>query len=382
MFKLKKILILLILLIMLSFTIADESPLNLFGFNDIKLIGPNQKVCENIVLPENNTNKFGIISLKTEFIGEIGDNTYVLVSFNGDEQIIWTDNFNCLDKCVARIFVPKSTDPIETKICLNAGGKSISSQIFSNSFIGFYDTPVIEIEHISPQLIILDERAEMKIRLKNSGNKEADIFVQFLSENLREFLNITSFDIVQGDTSVKTTLLPNQEKEFIYYIKPTKVSSYNLPTAVVFFENIFGENQKISSNYPSLIVLDKEKVNLILISEELKENNFKFKLIIKNNRADNITGNLILLPNDLFFDNNVEINLRSFEEKEILFEINNLKSGNYSIMTQFLLNDNLFISNSLEFVIKEKDYFFEIIFSLIGIIISLLIFSWIYFQKS
>lgn len=377
--------ILLIIVVLSNIGFSLEMPISNFGFNNIEIIGPNQKICETITIPQNQEELRGILSIKAEFIGDLGDNTYLQVTFDDDfKTLVWPDNFNCKNNCFARIFIPKTSDDIKTEICLNAGGKAINSKIFSSSTIGFYDTPVIEIEHTSPGTIVLDERARMQIKVRNKGSKSAEIFVQFLAENLRDFLNITSFDIVEGDASARTTLKPGEEKEFVYYIKPIKSSSYNLPAAVLFFENIFEEYQKISSLHPQLIVLDKEQVSLLLISEELKENKFNFRAVIRNNWDESFSGELVLLPKDLILNNNLEIFLNPFEEKEILFSTIKLGAGNYSVLAQInqIEKEDIFVSESLEFVIKEKDYSFEIIFSALAIIISFSIFGWIYFQKN
>lgn len=376
---------LILIIIFSNIVIAFERPLSDFGFTDIEIIGPDQKICETIIIPENEEDFGGILSIKSEFIGELGDNTYVLVTFNEDiKTLVWPDNFNCEDDCVARIFLPNLPTDIETQICLNAGGKAINSKIFSSSLVGFYDTPVIEIEHMSPGTIILDERAQMKIRVRNKGTMSTEIFVQFLAENLREFLNITSFDIVEGDASARTTLLPGEEKEFIYYIKPIKSSSYNLPAAVLFFDNIFGEYQKISSSHPQLVVLNKEQISLLVVSEGLREKEFNFKVIIRNNWDKPFAGELLMLPKDLILENNLEIQLSPFEEKELIVNTISLSPGSYSILAQLnqIEEEDFFVSESLEFLVKEKDYFFEIMFSIIAVVISLSIFGWIYFQKN
>ncbi len=383
MFNKKFMLVLSLILIFSSVSLAFENTLQNYGFNGIEIIGPDQKICQTFTIPKSIEQGHGILSIRSEFIGEVGDNTYVTISFNeGKENLIWTENFICVNNCVARVFTPILSEDILTTICLNSGGKTSYSKIFANSSIGTYNSPVLEIEHNSPGQIVLGERARMQIKIKNSGNLPADVFVQFLAEDLRSFLKITSFDIVEGDASARVTINPNEEKEFFYYIKPTQSSSYNLPSAVLSFTNIFNENQKIASSHPPLIVLDQEQINLILISEKLSDDKFSFKLLIKNNWNSNFVGNLELAPFDLIDDYNSVLLLRPFEEKEILLQTKNLNAGKYSILATIDSNNKFFASESLEFLIDKKDYSFEILFSTIAILIAAVIFAWIYFQKN
>ncbi len=383
MFKSKYFIIFLLFLILLSNTFALEASLQNYGFKGIEIIGADQLVCETIIIPKNEENKNGIISLYASFLGEIGDNTFVKVIFDDStEQLIWPENFNCKTDCIARVFTPVLNNDVKTTICLNSGGKAINSKIYPNSLIGVYNTPVLEIEHISPGEIILGERAKMIIKIKNRGNLPVDVFVQFLAEDLRTYLKITSFDIVEGDASAKTMLRVGEEKEFVYYIKPTNSSVYNLPSAVLSFENIFNESQKITSNHPQLYVTSQEKVSLIAIGGKLSDKEFNFKVLVKNNLATEFNGELVITPLDLIMDYSPVISLKPFEEKEFNFSTKNLNPGKYSVLAQINSTDEFFVSESLDFTVNKNDYSFEIIFSTIAIFIAIAIFAWIYFQKS
>jgi hypothetical protein len=367
----------------LTSALSAETSLKNYGFNGIEILGADQLVCETIIIPQSEEAGHGIISIYASFLGEIGDNTFVKVIFDDSiEQLIWPENFSCKTDCIARVFTPFLNKDVKTTICLNSGGKAINSKIFANSLIGIYNTPVLEIEHISPGEIVLGERAKMLIKVKNRGNLPADIFVQFLAEDLRTFLKITSFDIVEGDASAKTTLKVGEEKEFIYYIKPTNTSAYNLPSAVLTFDNIFNETQKITSNHPQLDVIDQKRLNLLAVGGELSDDEFNFKILVKNNWATSFEGKLSITPFDLINDYSSVISLKPFEEKEFLFSTKNLNPGHYSILAQIDTNNDFFVSESLEFTVNKRDYSFEILFSTIALFIAMAIFAWIYFQKN
>jgi hypothetical protein len=375
----RKILFLFIILLFSGFVFAEN--LSEFGFEGIKLSKEDQKVCETIIVDMENQPGEGILSLKANFEGVKNDSSYVSVKINnGKEQIFWPEFFSCEGICTTRVFVPElSEGKTSLELCLKTGGKTNKAELFSNSTINFYDTPIISIKNESPEKIFLGQRAKMKITVSNKGTKDANVFVQFIAEDLRTLLEITSFDIVEGETSENVILKAGETKEFVYYIKPTLISGYNLPSAVIHFTNIFGEEQRIYSNHPSLIVQNPERVDITLISEGIEEGKFNFKIKIKNNWDSVLDGNLILEPNDIIEKSITKINIFENGEKEISFSTKELNPGNYSILARLDVNGSDFVSESSSFEIVKKDYTFELIFSIIAIIVFLAILTKIYF---
>ncbi|MFA5763469.1 MAG: hypothetical protein WC915_01500 [archaeon] len=380
----KNIYLVLFILFCSSFAFAYESSLDTFGFKPIIINQPNKVDCIdlNITLPINETQKEHdpILSVYADFIGEIGDNSYVSVQINNsDEKILWPESFFCETDCVSRVFVPElRNNSAMAKICLRTGGKSTAK--LTNAKIGLYNSPILLIENIAPSEIVLGQRAQIKIKVSNLGSKPSDVFVQFVAEDLRAFIDITSFDIVEGDASASTKINANEEKEFIFYIKPTQVSPYNLPSSVLFFENIFGEKQKVFSSHPQLNVTAPNQIDLVLIGGELKENVFNFKVRLKNNYATNFDGNLTIFPIDLV-EQKTKIFLPAFAEKEIVFTTNELPIGMYSLIAQVDNNTAVYLSESISFGINNKNYIFEIFFAIIAIIVAISIFLAIHFEK-
>ncbi len=373
----------------LSTAFAFEAPITNFGFNEIEISSSLQKQCQTIDidllnLPLENEKANGILSIQANFVGTKNDSSYVSVKINsGQEQVIWPEYFSCKTECWARVFLPQlKSVPTEIQICLATGGETSKATISEKSFVGLYDTPVLTIENISPEGIILGERAQMKIIAKNTGTKDADIFVQFIAQDLRSILKITSFDIVDGEASASTTISPNQTKEFVYYIKPTLISSYNLPSAILFFQNIFDEEQPVMSNHPQLNVLSPEQITLFLVEDEQKENPFTFKIMAKNNWDKPFFGVMKILPGDIIIGSaSKEISLEPKSEKEFSFTTKKLLAGNYSIIAEIDVNQDHYISNSISFPVKEEGRIFEILFAIVGVIVGLGIFFWISFWK-
>jgi hypothetical protein len=380
----KKVYLVLLVLFFASFSLAYESNLDNFGFEPIIINETNKTVCTdlNIELLEEDFAKSidPILSVYASFLGEDGDNSYVSVKINDlPEKLLWPETFFCENDCVARVFVPSlKSGEVNAKICLRTGGKSTAK--ISKALIGLYDSPILSIENVSPKEIILGQRAQIKIKIKNVGSRPVDGFVQFVAEDLRSFIDITSFDIVEGDASADTTINSNEETEFIFYIKPTQVSTYNLPSSVIFFENIFGEKQQLFSSHPQLNVLAQEQIEVVLISGDLKDTNFNFSVRVKNNYAQDFNGVLTIFPIDLL-EQETSLFLPGFTEKELSFSTKKLSPGIYSILAQVDNNHETYLSESTSFEVTDNDYSFEIFFAIIAMIIAVAIFLVIHYKK-
>lgn len=375
----------LFVLVFAVFAGAYEEPLSDFGFDGIENNVHGSRVCKelSVSLPSEAISEkgAGILSLKGVFTEPALDNTFVSVFINGeDEKIYWIESFNCDSKgCWARVFVPE-LKATETKInlCLVLGGKTKSIEIGKDSFLGIYDTPVLSIKNEAPASIYLGERAEMKIIVKNEGTKEATIFVQFVHPDTRAIVPITSFDIVEGESSASTIIYPGETKQFIYYIKPSLLSSYNLPSAALFFTNIFGENQSFLSNHPLMSVVSPKRIELTLVS--IEENGVeKFKALVKNNWQTEFNGVITLSPQTEVLFATQDLVIAPNSEKEVFFETLPLAQGNYSFFATVLDKNQIYSSNKIDVSIKSSAMPIEIIVTVLGIIIGAMIFAWIYF---
>jgi len=262
----------LILIVFASLAVAVQFPLTEYGFLEITNLSPGTTQCRELVVSlaqeQAQEKGAGILSINAEFSESKNDSTYVSVLVNEKrELILWKENFSCASLCWARIFLPElKENETKLKICSVLGGASEKLTVSENSFIGIYDTASLEIKTTSPEIIFLGQRAKMSIIVKNTGSKAANVFVQFVHPDTRAKVPITSFDIVVGDSSASTVIEASDTKKFDYYIKPTLVSSYNLPSAALFFTNNFGEEQVIISNHQMMSVLNPQQISVSLIS--------------------------------------------------------------------------------------------------------------------
>ena len=384
----KKTLALISILFLVSFVSALEFPLSNYGFNEIEVTGASMRECQSFTLDLTQLKDTafyseGILSLKTDFIGEKGDNSFISVKINSEkEQVLWPEYFSCNNGCWARLFIDDLLDDTKlVRVCISTGGKTSSAKVNASSTIGLYDTPTLEIKNTSPSEIVLGQRAEMNIIVKNKGTKDADVFVQFIAQDLRSLLKITSFDIVEGDASATEIIPAGEEKRFTYYIKPTQASVYNLPAAALFFDNIFNETQQITSTHPQLSVIAPKQIDLVLVSEGLIDNQMTTKVVVRNNWETPFDGNLSIKPYDLLTGNIIKVFLDKKQEKEFIFKTKTLLPGKYSLLAEIDANDTIYVSDSVSFQIQSKDMTIEIVIAVIAIIIALAIFFRIYFGK-
>jgi hypothetical protein len=374
----------LVLLFLLPLAFAVDN-LSLYGFEGIELVGSNKLGCETLSFDFRETfssESEGILSIKADFVGKSGDNSFVSVEINGKKQIVWPEYFFCDGSCWARVSVPNLKEvPTIIELCIASGGATQSAKIYKESTIGFYTSPVLSVETTAPQQIFLGQRAQLQTTVRNTGSAEADFFIQFVSEDRRAIMEITSFDIVDGDPSARAIIKPNESKTFTYFIKPTNASSYNLPSSVLIFTNIFGEKQYHFSNHPSMNVLDPEQVSIIIIGNDLAEDVFNFKLKVINNWSKPFLGKISILPKDLVEKQVEEISLPANSEQEFSFSTKELLPGKYSISALIADSNNAYSTASVSFEVKKQDFSFEILLSIFGVIIAVAIFVGIYFWK-
>jgi len=383
----KQYLVFLSILFILGSVLASPSQLSDFGFKDINNSIAFVKECQtiNFDLPEADLNEkgIGLLSLNAKFSGNEMDNTYISVSINdGEEKVFWKESFSCVDDdCWARLYIPSIREGVvKTLICASLGGNTSNLVVFKNSLIGIYDIPLLEIKNEAPSEIFLGNRAKMSIIVSNKGTKSSSVYLQFVHPDTRAKVSISSFDIVEGESSATTTLSPGETRQFDYYIKPTLISSYNLPSAALFFTNNFNEEQVLISNHPTLSVVTPNQLEISLVT--VSENSVvSFKAIIKNNWPVPFNGNIILSPQTKIKESMQKIFVSSNGEQEVLFESVPLEVSKEKFFATIIDSNNIYVSNIIEVESQQNQIPFGILLAIAGIIVGLIIFGWIYFSK-
>jgi len=375
-----------LLISLFSLVLAYQAPLTEFGFNGIILEKQSTKECKEIIftIPDSakDENGEGILSISGEFLDYQNDSSYITVSINGsEEKVLWPENFSCTQNCWARLFISElKSGQAKATICAHIGSLTKKVEIKGSSFVGLYDTPVLTIENDAPGVLFLGSRAKMSIVVSNTGTKAANIFVQFVHPDTRAKVTITSFDIVEGASSASATILPNESKKFDYYIKPTVISSYNLPSAALFFNNYFGEKEVLISEHPQMSVINPNHIDIsfVAINETAPHT---FKAIIKNNWAETFEGTIIVSPQTAIRNSTQEIILSGNTEKEILLQAEMLPAGKYSFFATITDQNNIFSSNKIELEVTNQAFPFEIVLAILAILAGVGIFLWISYKK-
>ena len=383
----KQYLILVLIMLLLSNVMAFEAPLADFGFKDINTSTISSKECQtiDINLMENSRNEkgVGLISLNAVFGGVEIDNTYVSILINGqEEKVFWKEFFSCTNNsCWARIYLPQIKErSSNVVICASLGGNTSNVFVSKNSLVGIYNIPMLEIQNTSPAEIFLGERAKMNIIVSNKGTKNSTVYLQFVHPDTRAKVSISSFDIVEGDSSATTSISPGETKQFVYYIKPTLVSSYNLPSAALFFTNNFGEEQVLISNHPTLSVVTPKQIEVSLVTIS-QENPVSFKAIIKNNWDVPFNGTIIISPQTKIQNSLQSISILAKGEQEIIFESLQIDVSKEKFFATILDNNNIYVSNIIELELTQNQLPLGIILAICGVLVGLLIFGWIYYTK-
>jgi hypothetical protein len=378
-------------LLVAQMVFAYEAPLSNFGFTEVSLSGQPAEKCQDILVslpklsqPEVGSSiGAGILSINASFDNPKIDNTFVSVAVNDSEpKMLWTENFTCKGECFGRIFLPElSLGETKLTICVALGGETKSIKVWADSTIGLYDTPMLSIKNTAPNLIHLGERAKLSTVLSNTGTSDANIYIQFIHPDTRARVSITSFDIVDGESSARTFLKAGETKQFDYYIKPSIVSTFNLPSAAMFFTNIFGESQVILSNHPFMRVIIQEPIEVSLVSI-IDTQPFALKALIKNNTSSEFSGKVILSPQTALEEPVIDFIVPAGGEREVPFKAKILNAGTYTFSATIVDSNNIYTSNSITLEAKQAGISFEILIAIIGVLAGLAIFIWIYFIKS
>jgi len=390
--KIRRLAPLVALLIFAQLALAYDSPLSHFGFQGITLSSPSSRDCWSydfdVAGHMEGTLTHGIISVNASFDGPKNDNSYVTVKINGSApKVFWPENFSCGENgCWARVFAEElGKGPTTIELCIATGSETTGAILSSGSYIGFYDTPVITIETMAPQTVILGERVKMSTVLTNIGSKDVSIFAQFIHPDTRSLVDITSFDIIEGDSSASTALKAGETKEFTYYIKPTLPSGYNLPYAVVFFDNIFGEKQALTSSHPQMVVVSPQQIEVSLIGTDASTsstNMMSLKVVVKNNWQTQYEGELTLSPADLVIDADRNLLVAAGGQKEVTFSTKSLSPGSYQFSAIVSDPEHAYTSNTVYFDVKKPEFPLEIVLAVIGIVAATVVLYWVYFAKT
>ncbi|MCX6801035.1 MAG: hypothetical protein NTZ73_02510 [Candidatus Diapherotrites archaeon] len=374
-----------VLLLLIFPAFAFEKTFSELGYPGLNVETVRSTNCStiNFSVPQEtlNSDLFPIFSLKMEYYPMLGGDSRITIKLDNSREIkILPMDFSCDEECWARVSVPKEEMGAENsaEICAISGKSTSELVLLSESKIGFYDTPVFSLRKESPGTILLGQKAKLKIIATNSGSKDANVFVQFISPLTREAIEITSFDVVEGESSARTVIKSGETREFVFYIKPTLASGYNLPAAVLFFENVFGEEQKVVSNHPQLEVIEPKDVKVVIVASKPEGKSFSFLVEVKNNRMVPFQGLLKISNQELVEGAISPISVPPNSDKQFSFVAKNLSVGDYSIFATVEDENASYNSNTVAFAISGGGLPIEVYFAIFGLIVSAVLLWYIY----
>ena len=382
----KSIYITILFILLLSGAFSQEIVMSTLGYTDFGVEGKNKTECEDypfsIPLSYLEGNEYPIFSVKATFFPELDESAKITLNFNDTGAITtWAEDFYCNNNvCWARPIISRSRLQKDNIVDICSSTTNITSRIvvFSGSKIGFYETPIFTIEKTAPEQIFIGDKAEMKIIAKNLGSKDANVFIQFISPIGKKVVNIDSFDIVEGESTARALIKAGDTKEFVYYIKPTLESSYNLPAAVLFFENIFGEEQHLYSNHPMLDVVKPERTEIFIVGSTPEDNKFTFKVVVKNLWNETFKGQLRISHEEHVEGALSEITIPPNGEREFEFKTDTLPIGEYNFYALVEDENTSLKSDSITFMVETEDLPEGIYFAIVGIIVAVVLFAIIF----
>lgn len=338
------------------------------GFEDFVVDGANEFDCFSVsFLNHSEEDLFPILSLQANFLPVVQGNASVLVELNGERvEELKPKDFRCGEECVVRITLPKESLVEENDLNLCFGtGNTITRIVLSNeSALGFYLTPVFLegdfVKSVSKTTLFPEEKIEVKILIHNSGSAPAVLDLNFVKPFLEERLGYIE---VIGDTYFSNVELGVDEtKEFKHFVKPKKAIQMSLPSALLEYENVFGETEKIHSN---IVYLNVEEIEEKLLGRVFAEKNvFRVnedavvRIVVSNlSEKDSFNAELILnAPDGIGLgENGEEFEILPKETRSFEFLVSAENVGEYGVGCTLSYGDNESECPEISLVFEEKE---------------------------
>jgi len=145
------------------------------------------------------------------------------------------------------------TEKNTLKICGKTSNSITKIEVLEDSKLGYYKMPVFELEKtVSDTKPIVGKELEVTLKAKNVGSEAGIAKISYWSIEL----NIAQ--ITKGDAEFEGIIQPGETKTLHYFVKPKYAVQMDLASAILEFENIFGEKKKAYSNRPTLWVQEPE----------------------------------------------------------------------------------------------------------------------------
>ncbi len=189
-----------------------------------------------------------------------------------------------------RLMAPEGTVQEENLLELcGATVQEASIGIGQDSTIGHYKTPVFKLEKTTGEKRpLVGKEVKVALRATNTGSEEAEASIEYRDKEL-EIAQIT-----RGDSEFQGTIKPGETVELSYFVKPKFPVQMDLLPSTITYTSVFGEEETVESNRPTLFVREPEfKVapSLAIESQELKpKETGKATISVRNTGDEKISG--------------------------------------------------------------------------------------------
>lgn len=236
-----------------------ETTLKEANFPGLTVYGAMQEQCSSLVFVKDalaeEKGVFIILSLHASFQPTSNGNAEVQVlNTDGNKLIADLKTKDFLNDW-ARVEIPKQglVEKNNLKVCAKTSNSITKIEIIEDSKIGYYKMPVFEIEKtVAKTKPIVGKEVEVTVKATNIGSEVGKAKVSYWN------VELDIAQITKGDSEFEGTIQPGQTVTMHYFVKPKYAVQMDLLPAIIEFENIFGEKQKIYSERPTLYVQEPE----------------------------------------------------------------------------------------------------------------------------
>jgi len=241
--------------------VLEEFSLGSHGFNDLVVEGEGKESCLEFVFFKENplakADEFVFFSANAEFQPAQEGEASIKVSVNGSNAAeLLPEDFTT---GWARILLQRTrlVDGNNLVVACARTGKTITKIVLKkDSLIGSYKSPDFSQEtafrqtpsNYSP---LEGETIEVIVSLKNYGSEATNARVYWRKEGIV----FPELELIEGDTQKEGIVEPGKTLEMKYKLKLKKALKLDLPKAIAYYANVFGEEKKLESNQPTLEVM-------------------------------------------------------------------------------------------------------------------------------
>ena len=250
---------------------------------------------------------YPIFSLNAKLSPIISDTAKFSVKLNS--QLLEepkADELYCREMCWKRILLDKgilSSEENTLEICAKTSNTTTRIEVLNDSVFGAYKMPVFENfeKHVSRKHLEVGEEITITVSITNKGSEAGEITLKRMKPLVEELKDIKIFDVIRGEGEWSGAIEAGKTKEIEYAIRPNIVSRITLPAASAYYKNVFGEEQKLHSNYPTIWVEEpKTKLDIAFVKEGKIFSVGSFvplKMLVKNNSISAVSmTELVLTP--------------------------------------------------------------------------------------